>query len=116
MSYYTPDSWVIVKLTELNKPPLYKILGGWSGGYLHGNSWRMNSGITAYKEDAPRVGFWGYTGSLYDCSLNMEGQRMSTSGIVENLQAQVLESEQYAGTVVEEISYEQFKKEFKETN
>ena len=42
MSVYQPDNWIIV---ELPNNTGYKILAGWSGGYLHGNSWRLNSGI-----------------------------------------------------------------------
>jgi len=30
---YTPDNWVILKIT-IKKETLYKILAGWSGGTL----------------------------------------------------------------------------------
>ena len=49
---YNPDNWVVLKL----KPgkgafPIYKVLAGWSGGYLDSDMWRMNAGITEVKED-----------------------------------------------------------------
>lgn len=44
MNEYTPDNWVVVFLN--GDDPHYRVLVGWSGGYLTGDSWRMNSGIT----------------------------------------------------------------------
>ena len=54
MSDYRPDNWVVIKFTQQVKSGntgygrtekvFYKVLGGWSGGYLDGDSWRMNSG------------------------------------------------------------------------
>ena len=46
---YTPDGWMIVKITGTN--PHYRVFGSWRGGYLSGDSWRMNSGIISVKED-----------------------------------------------------------------
>ena len=52
---YTPDNWVVLKITNTKRSGntgygrteqvLYKVLAGWGGGYLDGDSWRMNSGI-----------------------------------------------------------------------
>lgn len=46
---YTPDGWVLVKITGTD--PHYRIFGSWRGGYLDGDSWRINSGITRCDED-----------------------------------------------------------------
>lgn len=51
MSEYTPNKWEIVRLQDGDKEPVFKVLGGWSGGYLDGDSWRMSSGL---EEDAER--------------------------------------------------------------
>jgi len=75
---YYPDSWVIIRVKETG---LYKVLGGWSGGYLQGDSWRMNSGIVRVEEGE---GYWlmhGHSGSIYRCDEKSYGLRMSTTGI-----------------------------------
>lgn len=70
MSNYNPDRWVIleiinpedkVKTTE----KVYKVFGGWYGGYTSGDSWRMNSGITKVIEDGELYHLHGYSGSVY---------------------------------------------------
>ena len=49
---YTPDNWVVLKLKPgKGAHPIYKVLAGWSGGYLDGDSWRMNSGISKVTEN-----------------------------------------------------------------
>ena len=65
MMEYPPDSWVILKITPLDNPVHYKVLGGWSGGYLQGDSWKLNSGIINVQEDETYFYFSGYSGSVY---------------------------------------------------
>jgi len=62
MSYYAPDRWVVLKL-----PTGYKVLGGWTGGYMHGSTWRLNSGVTKVELDDEHYLFHGYSGSVYRC-------------------------------------------------
>ena len=84
MTEYTPNNWVIVKIVH-PKDTVYKVLGGWSGGYLEGNSWRMNSGITQIKEDKDYYYFHGYSGSVYKCFKISETVRMNIAGTLNNL-------------------------------
>lgn len=44
MNEYWPDNWVVLKIA-VDGNTLYKVLGGWSGGYLDGDSWRMNHSV-----------------------------------------------------------------------
>jgi hypothetical protein len=62
----TPDRWVILKLNSEGKA-LYKVLAGWSGSYLDGQSWKINSGITKVESDEDCYLFHGYSGSVYKC-------------------------------------------------
>ena len=56
MKYDTcPDKWVIIKL-----PDCYKVFGTWIGGYLDGDAWRVNSGITEVQEDEKYFYFHGH--------------------------------------------------------
>jgi hypothetical protein len=78
MSEYTPDCWVIIRITgKVDGEPVSvdKVFGGWSSGYLYGDSWRLNSGIShvAHTEDGWDV--YGYSGSVYH--LHREGNRMN---------------------------------------
>ena len=63
----TPDSWVMVRVDTVDKGPYYKIFGSWSGGYLDGDSWRMNSGVESVTEDDDYYYFKGLSGSVYQC-------------------------------------------------
>lgn len=80
---HTPDTWVVVHVKDND----YRILAGWSGGYLDGDSWRLNSGV-ARAELVPSVGYdvHGDSGSVYRCFFGNYGLRMSTAGIATRLQ------------------------------
>ena len=84
MSEYTPDSWVILKIENENET-LYKVLAGWSGGYLDGDSWRMNSGITRVEEKPKHWDFYGSSGSVYKCYRKSYRLTMATSGVYNEL-------------------------------
>ena len=64
MANYTPDNWVVIKYK--GDDPHYRVLVGWSGGYLDGDSWRMNSGIVRVEETEHTFLFYGASGSCYE--------------------------------------------------
>lgn len=80
----TPDNWVIIKFS--GDDPHYRVLGGWSGGYLYGDSWRLNSGIVRVEENGDRLEFYGASGSCYSCHPDSYGLRMNNAGIWNQLQ------------------------------
>lgn len=82
---YTPDTWVILEVQNDDKT-FYKVLGGWSGGYLDGSSWRINSGITEVKEFDDHYKFYGSSGSCYRCVKGMYRLSMATSGVWQELE------------------------------
>jgi hypothetical protein len=84
MSEYTPHNWVILKIINEDEI-LYKVLAGWSGGYLDGDSWRMNSGITGVDKQAYLWGFYGSSGSVYWCHQGSYRLTMATSGTYNQL-------------------------------
>ena len=83
MTEYLPDTWVIIKL--MGDSPHYKVLGGWSGGYLDSDRWRMNSGITSVEVDMSTYNFYGYSGSVYRCRIGSYGVRGSAAETWERL-------------------------------
>ena len=72
----TPPNWVVLKVV-LKGETIYKVFGGWRGGYLDGDRWRMNSGISGVEEDDQYFYFEGFSGSCYKC--DKEGY-----GIIDN--------------------------------
>ena len=80
---YKPDNWVVIKVN--GKDPHYRVLAGWSGGYLQGSSWRMNSGITKVEEDDKAYYFSGSSGSTYRCGKQSYGLRMNNAYVWDDL-------------------------------
>ncbi len=72
MSDYTPDRWVVVKITT-DKEPLYKVFACWYGGLGGSDSWQMNSGIVNVELVDNYYEFHGYSGSIYRCHKNCYG-------------------------------------------
>lgn len=82
---YNPDNWVVLKI-EYETEILYKVLAGWTGSYLYGNSWRMNSGITKVKEDSDGYFyFYGSSGSCYKCHKNAYRLTTASGGVYNQL-------------------------------
>ena len=57
---YTPDYWTIVKITTPQDDVIYKVFATWVGGYVEGDSWKMNSGIIEVKTEGDYLLFRGY--------------------------------------------------------
>ena len=84
MFEYTCDNWVVIKMK--GDDPHYRLLVGTSGGYLDGDSWRMNSGITKMEEGAGFYYFSGSSGSTYRCGKGSYTLRMNNAHIWDQLQ------------------------------
>ena len=82
MSVHNPDRWVIVGDGEN-----FKVLGGWSGGYLDGDSWRLSSGLPRIEEDGDYHLMHNYSGSVYKCHKKGEGVIMIMSGTLAQIEA-----------------------------
>lgn len=112
MSKYTPDRWVVIKITHPNRPSHYRVFGSWYGGYLAGDSWRMNSGITKVTYDDVRPDgkesnenwtdsgylFQGSSGSLYHCMYGAYGLSGYGTQVLLSLTKESLAND---GTVIE---------------
>lgn len=67
-----PDNWVVLKI-----PDGFKVFATWAGGYLDGDSWKINSGIKEVEEDEDYYYFIGFSGSCYKC--HKKGYGVATS-------------------------------------
>ena len=75
----TPDKWVVLKFKGGDEH--YRVLAGWSGGYLDGDSWRLNSGITKVEADGDYYLFHGHSGSVYRCHKDSYGLSILTADV-----------------------------------
>ena len=80
---YTCDNWVVIFLD--GDDPHYRVWTGTSGGYLSGDSWRMNSGIVKVEEDDWHYYFHGSSGSVYQCHKDAYCFRKNNSYVWEEL-------------------------------
>ena len=83
MSDYTPDRWVVVKITT-DKEPLYKVFACWYGGYAGSDSWQMNSGIVKIESTDDYYDFHGWSGSVYRCHKNLYGTNSYGGRVLQN--------------------------------
>ena len=88
MNEYHPDSWVVVKY-GMQEHDVHRLIAGWSGGYLDGDSWRMNSGITRVEDAEDCWRFYGESGSCYVVHKDGYAMRMSMSGIYNRIKDHV---------------------------
>lgn len=80
------ECWVILKIVNPDNSILFKVFASWSEGYLDGDSWRINSGISEVKEDDDFYYFYGYSGSCYECPKGKYGTATSySSGVLAKL-------------------------------
>lgn len=87
MSEYTPDRWVVIELDNSGVKH-QRVFAGWYGGYLDGDSWKINSGITKVEEDAYTYHFHGKSGSIYHCNKSCYGMSMYMASILEGFLSQ----------------------------
>lgn len=72
MNVYKPDRWVVVEFTTPTET-YKKVFAGWYGGFTGGDSWKLNSGITATRIYKDLFEFDGYSGSMYQCNRHNYG-------------------------------------------
>lgn len=85
---YSPDAHRII-IIDTPEGKLIKLFASYSGGYLDGDSYRINSGTELITEDETHYFFHGFSGSIYKLRKASQGSLTSyTSGIYTNLLSQ----------------------------
>lgn len=65
---YIPDVWVLVEFSGTKVPKIYqRVLAGWYGGYLGGDSWKLSSGVADVVEHSTHYDIYNESGSVYRC-------------------------------------------------
>lgn len=88
MSEYTPDRWVVLQINNGNEI-INKVFAGWYGGYLDGDSWKLNSGNVREEEFDDRWEFTGHSGSVYVCRKDVYGLSGYMSSVLAGWQSQL---------------------------
>src|SRR6185503_426947 len=85
---YIPDRWVLLEISN-DGHVTHKVFGTWFGGYVDGESWRLNSGITrVHRTKNKGFAVEGYSGSEYQIRESNYGTTGYTGGVVEGFVAQ----------------------------
>jgi hypothetical protein len=107
---YTPDLWVMVKLTNKDGGVHYRIFASWYGGFGGTNSWKLNSGVTKIEVADNYYDFHGSSGSVYRCGRKNYGTSGYSSAVLADLikrsAENVLIEELPDDTNFEELNYE----------
>jgi hypothetical protein len=85
MSEYTPDKWVVVKITSDNQTPIHKVFACWYGGWVGSDSWKLNSGIIKATLEKKFYFFEGSSGSVYKCHEESYGTNMYGSSVLDRM-------------------------------
>ena len=99
---YTPDEWLLVKISPKGEDSIYKVFATWIGGYLGADSWKLNSGIVGVTEDENSYSFHGYSGSEYVCSKSCYGATGYGYGVLANLQDKLHTTSEHRMQILEE--------------
>lgn len=87
---YTPDKWVIVKVTKEGSPTHCKVLCEWGGSFTYGSSCKLSSPIVGVSIDnstkAKTITFKTLTGSSYVVTDYMQMLGFTTSGVLNQMQ------------------------------
>ena len=84
-SEYYPDRWLLLEVSVVGVEKLFKVFGVWQGGYLHGDSWRVNSGIESVKLNENFIHFYGYSGSCYTTRMSDYGTTVYGSSVIADM-------------------------------
>jgi hypothetical protein len=102
---YSPDYWQVLKISSLDREkPIYKVFATWVGGYIRGDEWRMNSGITNVMFEDNCIIFEGSSGSRYVCRNDEHAYR--TSGYSGSVLGDYTEKAKEIGASIEVLPFE----------
>lgn len=62
------------------------MFASWTGSYLHGDSWKLNSGCLRIEENKDELIVHGYSGSTYVLNKNDQGRLTSfTASVLDDM-------------------------------
>lgn len=86
---YTPTGWAFLRIQVEGCEPVIKVFGSWSGDYLNGDSWRLNSGCIKIEENENEYIVYGYSGSQYILSKTRNYIRPYNKAVLDDMIAEL---------------------------
>jgi len=87
---YSPDRWHIIGTDDAE---VWKVLGGWSGGYLDPDYWRLSSGLVIIEEEGDYWLMRNHSGSTYKCHKETQGFNATSGSIYQGWKNQLKEKD-----------------------
>ncbi len=85
-SRYKPDSWELVHVIPKDtSADYYRILAGWSGSYMYGNSWKLSSGCEQVLDEGNSWRVPQSSGSVYILRKNSEHTSLAVTGVLQSI-------------------------------
>lgn len=81
MNEHIPHRWVITEISNRDET-FCKVLAGWRGGYLDGDSYRVSSRVEGIKEKKGYLEVTTKSGATYICHKHSNGLTLLTSSII----------------------------------
>ena len=72
MKTYTPDTWSILLFDSPTYGKIFKVFGGWYGGFTQGDSWKLSSGMKDLVDEGDFYSSMQESGSIYQLYKNSE--------------------------------------------
>lgn len=87
---YTPDGYAVIRLQTYGSDDfIMKVFGSWCGGYLSGDSWRLNSGIIDIKDEGDSYLVTGFSGNQYRLSKTTNYIRPYNKSVLDDMIAEL---------------------------
>ena len=97
MNTYTPDTWCILLFDSPAYGKIHKVFGGWYGGFSHGDSWKLSSGMKDLVDEGGFYSSLQESGSAYYLYKELEKISAYQMSILQDWQKQMQEQ---GGSVV----------------
>lgn len=97
MTAYHPDNFILIRVKDSDD---LHIAGGWSGGYLSGDSWRLSTKVVSIEKEVDMLTFTSASGSVYKASVDQYRMSMVIASVLDGS--------------VEPVSHEEFLKILKD--
>lgn len=111
MSDYWPDTYQFIRISsDQDKEIVTKLFAVWTGGYLDGASWKINSGITKIVKEDGMYYVHGCSGSVYAIPIEQPPMTSYGASVLNDIDKQA----KGANINIELISSEEAFKEFGE--
>ena len=82
---YSPDRWLVLRLSSEEHGTHYRVFATWRGGYVTGDSWKLNSGIVRVQLNGDYLEFTGGSGSVYRCHRQYYGNTFYGESVLDSL-------------------------------